>query len=266
MGDGKRDPNQRAALADPGVKASKVVIAKSLQGNWSKELLFGLEQELDRYRTWQAKIADGDQQLRLHLKNMASKVDVAVQPLGPRPKRKRQSKNAPQFDWRSELYRISGVDWSQVDGLDVLTAQTVIAEVGVEWTAFPTEHIFTRWLTLSPCNDTSGSKMLNRHTPPSANRAKGAFRQSASTLERSQSYLGAQYRRLKNRLGAPKAITAMARKRAGLFYRLLKHSQQSVDKAVAYYEERYREQQVRYLTRRAKQLGLQVLPAPQPNI
>jgi transposase len=266
MVDGKRDPKELAALADPGVKASKAVIAKSLQGNWRKELLFVLEQELDLYRTWQAKIAECDRQLQVHLKNMASKVDVAVQPLGPRPKRKRPSKNAPQFDLRSELYRISGVDWSQVDGLDVLTAQTVIAEVGVDLRAFPTEHNFTSWLTLSPCNDSSGSKMLNRHTPRSANRAKVALRQSASALERSQSYLGAQYRRLKNRLGAPKAITAMARKLACLFYRLLKHGQQYVDKGVEYYEERYREQQVCYLTRRAKQLGLQVLPAPQPDM
>jgi transposase len=80
---------------------------------------------------------------------------------------------------------------------------------------------------------------------------------------RSQSYLGAQYRRPRARLGAPKAITAMARKLACLFYRLLKHGQQYVDKGMEYYEQRYREQQVRSVIKRAKQLGLQILtPAP----
>jgi transposase len=262
--DGERDPKKLAALADPGVKASKAVIAKSLRGNWRGELLFVLKQEVELYRIWQSKIADCDRQLQFHLKTVASKVDLAAQPLGLRPKRKKKSKNAPQFDLRSELYRISGVDWSQVDGIDVQTAQSVIAEVGVDLSAFATEKNFTSWLTLSPCNDSSGKKMLNRHTPKSANRAKVALRQSASTLERSQSYLGAQYRRLKTRLGAPKAITAMARKLACLFYRLLKYGQQYVDKGVEFYEERYKEQQIRYITRRAKQYGLQVLPAAAP--
>lgn len=264
--DGKRDPTELAALADPGVKASPAVIAKSLHGNWRRELLFVLRQEVELYRMWQSKIADCDRELHLHLKTMTGKVDLSTQPLGPRPKGKKKSKNAPQFDLRSELYRISGVDWAQVDGIDVQVAQSVIAEVGTDLSGFATEKNFTSWLALSPCNDSSGKKMLNRHTPKSANRAKVALRQAASTLERSQSYLGAQYRRLKGRLGPPKAITAMARKLACLFYRLLKHGQQYVDKGVEFYEERYREQQILFLTRRAKQLGLQVLPAPQSGI
>src|SRR2546421_11740333 len=76
---------------------------------------------------------------------------------------------------------------------------------------------------------------------------------------RSQSYLGAQYRRLRTRLGAPKAITAMARKLACLFYRLIKHGQPYVDKGTEYYEGRYREQQIRSLTKRAQKLGLQLV-------
>ena len=96
-----------------------------------------------------------------------------------------------------------------------------------------------------------------------ANRAAVALRNAASTLLRSQSYLGAQYRRLRTRLGAPKAITAMARKLACLFYRLVKHGQQYVDKGTAYYEERYREQQIRALIRKAQKLGLQVVTPQQ---
>jgi transposase len=87
-----------------------------------------------------------------------------------------------------------------------------------------------------------------------------------STLIRSQSYLGAQYRHLRTRLGAPKAITAMARKLACLFYRLLQRGQQYVDKGMEYYEQRYRDQQVRFIVQRAKQLGLQILPQLLPTI
>jgi len=155
------------------------------------------------------------------------------------------------------------VDWTQVDGIDVQVAQSVIAEVVVDLKAFPSEKHFANWLGLCPTNETSGGKVLNRRTPKVVNRAKVAFRQAASTLIRSQSYLGAQYRRLRTRLGAPKAITAMARKLACLFYRLLQRGQQYVDKGTEYYEQRYRDQQVRFVIQRAKQLGLQIVtPAP----
>src|SRR5262245_55415667 len=194
---------------------------------------------------------------------MTSRVDTEAQPLGPRPSNKRARGNAPRFDLRSELYRITGVDWTRVDGIDVQVAQTVISEVGMSMEAFPTEKHFTSWLGLNPTNETSGGKVLNRRTPKVVHRAKTAFRQAASTLIRSRSYLGAQYRRLRTRLGAPKAITAMARKLACLFYRLLKHGQVYVDKGAQYYEERYKEQQIRLLLKRAHQPGLKlVTPAP----
>src|SRR5260370_27344467 len=190
---------------------------------------------------------------------MAPKVDMEPQPLGKRPRGKRARGNAPKFDLRKELYRLTGVDWSQVDGIDVQVAQTVIAEVGMSLHAFPTEKHFTNWLGLCPMNETSSGRVLNRRTPKVVNRAKVAFRQAASTLLRSQSYLGAQYRRLRTRLGAPKAMTAMARKLACLFYRLMQQGQPYVDKGVQYYEARYKEQQIRGVIYRAKQLGLQVI-------
>ena len=258
--EGKRDPQELAALADPQVKASQEVIAKSLHGNWRSELLFVLGQEMDSYRALRKRIAECDGKVQQHLQRMGSRVDLSVQPIGPRPKGKRARGNAPQtFDLRSELYRLTGVDWSQVDGIDVQVAQTVIAEVGTDLKAFPSEKHFANWLGLCPTNDSSGGRVLKRRTPKVVNRAKTAFRQAASTLIRSHSYLGAQYRRLRTRLGAPKAITAMARKLACLFYRLLTKGQPYVDRGAHYYESHHREQQIRSLIKRARQLGLQVL-------
>jgi transposase len=260
---GQRDPRVLAELADPQVKASQEVIAKSLEGNWRHEVLFVLQQEVELYRTYQEKIGACDRQLQQHLQSRAPKVDPELQPLGPRPKGKRARGNAPKFDLRTELYRITGVDWTQVDGIDVQVAQSVIAEVGVNLREFATEGSFASWLGLCPSNESSGGRVLNRRTPKVVNRAKVAFRQAATALLRSQSYLGAQYRRLRTRLGAPKAITAMARKLACLFFRLLKQGQQYVDKGTEYYELRYRDQQMRLLLKRAKQLGVQVItPVP----
>jgi hypothetical protein len=150
-----------------------------------------------------------------------------------------------------------------VNGIDVLTAQTVIAECGADLSAFPSEKQFTSWLGLVPTNEQSGGKILKRRTRKVVNRAATAFRNAATTLLRSQSYLGAQYRRLRTRLGAPKAITAAARKLACLFYRLIKNGQQYVDKGTEYYETKYREQQVRILAKKAQRLGFQlVTPTP----
>jgi transposase len=256
---GERDPWTLAALVEPEVKATLQNIARSLEGNWRDELLFVLGQQRELYRFYQESIAECDVRLRQHLETFESKTDLETQPIGPKPKGKKGSKNAPRFDLRTELYRITGIDWAQINGIDVLTAQTVIAETGTDLSAFPSEKQFASWLGLCPTNETSGGKVLKRRTRKVVNRASTAFRNSASTLLRSQSYLGAQYRRLRTRLGAPKAITAMARKLACLFYRLMKHGQQYVDKGTEYYEARYREQQIRSLTKRAQKLGLQVV-------
>ncbi len=93
-----------------------------------------------------------------------SVVDLKTQPIGPKPKGKRGSKNAPKFDLRTELYRISGIDWAQVNGIDVLTAQTVIAECGADLSAFASEKNFASWLGLCPTNEQSGGKILKRRT------------------------------------------------------------------------------------------------------
>jgi transposase len=245
--EGERDPGTLAALVQPEVKATPRDIAKSREGNWREELLFVLHQEVELYRIYQKKIGDCDLQLRKHLESFRSIVDLETQPLGPKPKGKKGSKNAPCFDLRTELYRITGIDWAQVNGVDVLTAQTVIAECGANLAAFASEKQFTSWLGLVPSNEKSGGRILNRRTRKVVNRATVALRNAATTLRRSQSYLGAQYRRLRTRLGAPKAITAMARKLACLFSRLIKHGQQYVDKGHEYYELKYREQQIRSL-------------------
>jgi hypothetical protein len=123
--EGERDPWELAALVEPEVKATPENIAKSLEGNWREELLFVLRQHVELYRIYQEKISDCDLQLRKHLESLGAKVDLKTQPIGPRPKGKKNSRNAPAFDLRTELYRITGIDWSQVNGIDVLTAQTV---------------------------------------------------------------------------------------------------------------------------------------------
>jgi transposase len=169
--------------------------------------------------------------------------------------------NRPQFDLSSELHRISGVDLTRIDSINVLVAQTVISEVGLDMSRWNTEAHFASWLGLCPDNRVSGDKVLSKGTRHVVNRAAMALRIAATTLLRSRTYLGAQYRRLRTRLGAPKAITAMAHKLARLVYRMLKFGQEYVDKGMQYYEERNRLQQLEQLKKKAAKLGLQIVQA-----
>jgi len=275
---GERDPKKLAELSHPHIRASREEIARSLEGNWRPELLFVLKQEMEMYDTYQHRIAECDEELKTHLKSFADKLPPKEAGTGPASEEglgkqaptaqkaklksgNKASGNRPQFDLGSELYRISGVDLTRIDSINVLVAQTIISEVGLDMSRWNTEAQFASWLGLCPDNRISGDKVLSKGTRHVVNRAATALRIAATTLLRSRSYLGAQYRRLRSRLGAPKAITAMAHRLARLVYRMLKYGQEYVDKGMQYYEDRYRHQQIEALQKNAAKLGLQVLSA-----
>jgi transposase len=255
--DGERDPNKLAELRDPRVKATAEVIAKSLEGNWKPELLFVLQQEFEIHASFQSKIQECDQALHQHYQSMTAKADPEQLPEVER--HKRAHGNVPEgFDLREELYRISGVDLTGIDGINVLTAQTVLAEVGGDMSRFETEAAFVSYLGLSPNQKISGGKVVGRDQRKNKNRAGLALRNAAGTLLRSQTYLGAQYRRFRTKLGAPKARKAMGNKLARIVYRLLKYGQSYVDKGSEVYEQKYRNQQIQMLTKKANALGFQL--------
>jgi transposase len=258
---GERNPARLAALKNERIQASRAEIEQSLEGHWREELLFVLKQSLEMYDLYLEKIAACDQRIEAHLKTMTAKVDVQAQPMPEARRRKYPRRHQPRFDLRGQLYRVTGVDLTQIDGIDVQTAQTLISEVGVEMSAWKTEHHFSSWLGLCPDNRISGGKVLKRRTRRVISRASTALRLAAWNLLRSQSALGANFRRLRARLGAPKAITAMAHKLARLVYRLLKFGSQYVDKGMAYYEMKYRQHQIKWIMKQAAALNLQFVPS-----
>jgi hypothetical protein len=259
---GERDPRTLAKLRDPRVKASEATVAKSLEGNWRPELLFVLQQEQESYQTFQTKIAECDRQLHRHYETMEAKADPKRLP--PVPRDKRPHGNIPAgFDLREELYRATGVDLTAIDGLNVLTVQTLIAEVGSDMSRFATEAHFVSFLGLSPSNKISDGKVVGRKKRRTKNRAGLALRLAAGTLLASGTYLGAQYRRLRTKLGAPKARKAMANKLARIAYRMMKYGEKYVDKGKEFYEQKYRQLQIRMLTKKATELGLQLVQSAQ---
>jgi hypothetical protein len=256
---GERDPDKLASRKNSLIRATRAQIAQSLEGDWREELLFVLEQSLEIYDMYLNKITKCDQRIEAHLKTMESKLATDQQSTSELPQSR---KPGPRFDLRNHLHRVAGVDLTKVDGLNVQTVQTIISEVGVDMSRWNTEKNFASWLGLCPDNRVSGGKVLKRGTRQVVNRAATAFRLAAWSLIRSQSALGANFRRLRSKLGAPKAVTAMAHKLARLVYRMLKFGADYIDKGMEAYESRYRQQQTKWLIKQAAALNLQLVPAP----
>jgi len=260
---GERDPQKLARFRDWRVKASQEEIARSLEGNWQEDLLFVLKQEQDNYDFCQKQMAECDQQLQQYLQQRQDRsVGINLREEKRKARLKKQRGNAPQFDLRAELFRMTGTDLTQIDGIDIMTAMTILSEAGSDMSKWKTEHHFVSWLRLCPDNKISADKVIGKGRLPTKNRITSALRMAASTLRLSNTYLGAQFRRLRTRLGPPIATKAMAAKLARLVYRMLRYGMQFVDKGTEFYEAQHRKQQVNYLKWKAANLGLQIIEVP----
>jgi len=260
---GERDPQMLAAFRDWRVKASAAEIARSLEGYWQPDLLFVLKQEEDGYQFCQTQIAECDRQLEDYLRQTEDRSQGASLPEEKRKERLKKKKgNKPQFDLRRELFRMTGTDLTRIDGIDVMTVMTIISEAGWDMSKWKTEDHFVSWLRLCPDNRISGDKIIGKGRLPTNNRVTIALKTAANTLRLSNTYLGAQFRRLRTKLGAPVAIKAMAAKLARLIYRMLRYGMQFVDRGAEFYEAQHRGLQINYLKRKAAILGFHIIEAP----
>jgi transposase len=256
---GERDPAKLAAFRDPRCKNTQEVIEKSLIGKYKKEVLFCLRQALESYDHYQSQISCCNDEIEAALKAFDDKNDG--QPLN---RRKREAKkNNLGFDLQGELWRTLGVNLLEIPGLNIKTALTFIAEIGPCVERWANAKQFASWLGLSPNNRVSGGKRLSGRTRSTSNHLRYALKLAAVTLERSATSLGSFYRRMKARLGAPKAIVAAAHKMAVLIYSLIKKRLSYLERGPLYFEKEYRERTERRLKRLAEQLGYQLLPKPE---
>lgn len=245
---GERNPHKLAAFRDPRCKNSQETIARSLCGNYRQEHLFSLKQAVELYEFYQAKIAECERQILEQLRQFDA---VAADPDRPA--------GTPPATLAEALQRMSGVDLARIPGIDTDTALKIIAEIGIDMSRWKSEKEFASWLGLCPGSKISGGKVLSSASKKVANRVAVALRMAAYALLRSQSALGAYIRRMRARLGAPKAITATAHKLARLVYSLLKHGTAYVDAGQDTYEERYRSRVLQNLKRKALELGFEMV-------
>jgi transposase len=256
---GQRDARVLAKLKGPRIQASLKSLEQALEGHWKEEELFRLEQARLTYAHLQEQIVQCQVRIEQQMQTLQGRAAAGSPAQSPGVVTGRTAVCKPSgFDLGSELKRILGVDLTQIDGVGPVAAQVILSEVGTDMSRWPTEKHFSSWLGLCPDHRISGGKVLGRATRPVVSRARNALRLCAYTLAHSKSWLGAKYRRLKAKLGAPKAIVAMAHHLARLIYRMIKNGADYVDKGVAAYEARYRAQRIVWLKKQAKELNFEL--------
>ena len=254
---GERDGRKLAKLRHGRIQADEAEIAKSLAGNWRVEHLFSLKQAIEMFDAYGERLAECDVQIERTLRELR-RHDCKLLP----SQRRTHATNSPKFDVREHVFRVPGVDITAIAGVDITTALIVAAEVGPDFSRFPTVKHFTSWLGLCPGTKITGGKVLSGRTMRSANRLAQALRVAAVSLRTSKSSLGAYYRRLAGRMEKSKAIGAVAHKLARLIYLMITKGREYVEQGLERYEARQRELALKNISKRAAALGLRVVPIP----
>jgi transposase len=271
---GERDPYRLADLADYRIKASREEVARSLEGNWRADVLFELRQAVDSYHFAHRQMQECDDKLTLYLASLPPRtLEIPVPPqtapettVQKRKKARKPRDNEPRMDLKAELKRICGVDLTSIDGVNVITAFTVISEVGTDMSRFVDEDHFASWMGLAPSKDISGRKVVGGGKKKVKNRVAVVLRTAATSLLESDTHLGARYRHLRRQLSTFKAaVKAMARYLAVLIHRLMTHGQAWVDRGAAQFERKRLERELANLHSKAKAKGFVLVPVTESH-
>lgn len=257
--DGERDAHKLAQLRDPRCRHSEAEIAAELSGHWREDHLFSLRQSLQMYDAIQERISDYQQEILRKLEEMTPP-DRRGDSAPPVSREKAKAiRRRGQDSVRQALYRMSGIDLTQIDAVGVETEEVLLSEYGPDLSRFPSEKQFVKHIALSPNVPKSGGKPVRKKRRSSAStRVAAALRMAALALRQSQSALGAYYRRIAQRKGADVAVFATARRIAIFIYRSLRWGQQYQDEGAEAYERRYQQRSIQALARRARQLGYEL--------
>jgi len=254
---GERNAEKLADLRDRRIKASREEIVKSLEGFWSEEHLFELEQCYKLYVFHNKMIKESELKIEKILKQIVKSKNNGIMPKLGKIKRKIGNKNDMIFDVTNYLYLLNKVDVAGVDGISGIsesTALTIYSEIGDNLSRFKDEKHFTSWLGLTPNNNISGGKIISSHVKKKKHTAGQAFRMVAFSLCSKKGPLSDYYRRLSAKVGRQKALVAVARKLAVIYYRMMNTKQAYNPKYLIEYQEKYKERKIKNLEKYLKKL------------
>jgi hypothetical protein len=254
---GERDPKELIRHVDKQVKASENDIIKSLTGNWREENVFELKQAYELYLIFKDKIRECDEQIekvlaKSEIMNQRNHVDH-------KKARSAYAKNRLNFNAANYLRNILGVDITKIFGISELNATEIISETGIDMSKWKTQKHFTSWLNLAPNNRITGGKILKPAKSKKKNKAGQSFLMAAYTIQRSDNWLGAFYRRMKAKHGPLIATKSTARKIAIIFYKMIKEKIDFNPISIETYGQYFREQKMKYIQKQAAMLGLELV-------
>ena len=268
--EGQQNPKALAELCVGRCRKNKKLVAKALEGNYREEHVFSLKQAYDAYDFFHRQVEQCETAIQAVLvklqrkKSREAQEQTATNPkttqVSRKSKKKSYNRSPYSFDADSSIQKVLNVDLNTIPGIDSNTAMKILSEIGTDMSRWRNVKAFTSWLGLCPGNKISGGKILSSRSKPSSNRAAQALRMAAFSLYRSQSYLGAFFRRIRSRLGAPKAITALAHKLAKIVYRMIQTGESYKEVGENHYEESHRKRVVANLKKRASEMGFELMP------
>jgi transposase len=257
---GERDPEKLVTFCDTRISPEKIPDIKlSLEGHYKDEHLFGLGQAYDIWKYYQSKKKECDEKIELYLKELIKNKPVPENIKKPKPISNPNKLHIEGLHTMLITYT-GGRDASQLPGFNDYSLMKIISELGTDMAPWPTEKHFTSWLNLAPWQNSSGKKKGTRRRKIQ-NRTGQMFRDMVRSVGKSKyQALGGFYRRIKSRSGAYVANKATARKIAVLYYRLMKYGFEYVEQGLEEYEKKYKEKMMRSLTKKAKELGMELIP------
>ena len=262
---GETDPVKLAKHRDRRVRASHEEFVEALRGQYRPEQVFLLRKALEQYDFLMGQIGDYDQEVERRSASITKSVTLDDAQRSSLEKASKESRGkyqkAPQFDVHTWAYRATGVDVTQIPGLNGTGVLGILLEVGTNLSAWRSVEAFCSWLGLCPNDKKSAGKNLGSGTKKCKNRAAGYFRMAASTLRKSRCPLGSFFRRMQLRHDTAHAITATAHKLAKLFYIMITRGEAYTPVDERAYNERVKAQQLLRLQKRARQLGFHLVSA-----
>ena len=258
---GRRSPEELIKFRHGNCKHSPEDFVKALTGYYTSEHLFALEQHLETFDYFEGQLSKCESQVTTLLESMKGKgsVDAGEHPLAEFTPLNGHSN--PEDILTKRLHELYGVDLTKIPSIGTQTALTLLAEVGSDLSRWRSEKAFSSWLGLCPHPRISGGAILSTKTKRSSNRAARALRMAASSLYRSDTFIGAFHNRMRFRKTKASAVTATAHMLARIIWNCVTSQSEYKERGSEKFAVQHRERQLRRLERLAKELNIQIAAA-----
>lgn len=259
---GERNPKTLASMTHKNVKASTTEIESALTGDWREEYIFELRHCYELYGYYHQKIDECDEEIKKLLTAEIERKQTEeghVRANDVKIKKKKARKNEARINIQQLAVDLTGgIDISVIDGVGLGLLLCLISETGLDLRAFETDKQFASWLQLSPDLKKTGGKVISKNTRKGKNRLAHAFMHAANAIgnKKDGDYLVHFFRRIERRTSRAGATVATARKLAVIVWNMLVKKKPYAPEMPAEYLNKIRQNQVKHVQRKIRQLNI----------